>query len=151
MWKPGEVIVWRGIYRERVWHAQSTIVIQDTPEEIVVALLPGTECVSEKDYLLGKTKPKRRWNFKDEDWVLSKYAWRTNRLLAIVEPEKFYSIMLFWHHDRNEFIGYYVNFQLPFQRSHCGINTLDLDLDIDIEPDFSFRSEERRVGKECRL
>jgi predicted RNA-binding protein associated with RNAse of E/G family len=47
--------------------------------------------------------------------------------------------MLFWNHASNEFLGYYVNFQLPFQTSDCGIDTLDLDLDIDIEPDLTYR------------
>lgn len=27
---------------------------------------------------------------------------------------------------------------MPFQRSHCGIDTLDLDLDLIIYPDFSY-------------
>ena len=35
-------------------------------------------------------------------------------------------------------MGYYINFQLPFMRTNCGIDTLDLELDLDIHPDFSF-------------
>jgi predicted RNA-binding protein associated with RNAse of E/G family len=27
---------------------------------------------------------------------------------------------------------------VPFQRTHCGIDTLDLDLDLIIHPDFSY-------------
>ena len=100
----------------------------------------GADGAAEKDYAEGKKKDgKRRWDFQDKDWELARYAWHTNRVLAVVEPEKYYSIMLFWNHARNEFLGYYVNFQLPFKRSHCGIDTLDLDLDIDIDPDMSFR------------
>jgi predicted RNA-binding protein associated with RNAse of E/G family len=58
--------------------------------------------------------------------------------LLFLEPEKYYSIMHFWDHASNEFLCYYINFQLPFQRSAYGVDTLDLDLDIVINPDLSF-------------
>ena len=139
LWRSGDVIVWRGIYRNRVWHAQTVIVVKDTPEEMCVTLLPGTECVAPEGYLDGKDSAKRRWSFKDKDWKLENYAWRTNRLLILLEPDTYYSTMFFWRADSNDFLLYYINFQLPFQRSHCGIDTLDLDLDLIINPDFSFR------------
>jgi protein associated with RNAse G/E len=138
MWKPGDIVAWRGIYRERVWHAQTTITVKDTPEEIVLVLLPGTECVAPEGYLDGKDSNKRRWNFLDKDWETQKYSWHTNRLLLLLEPEKYYSIMHFWDDASNEFLCYYVNFQLPFKRSHNAVDTLDLDLDIIIRPDLSF-------------
>ena len=138
-WRSGDVIVWRGVFRNRVWHAQPVIVVKDTPEEMCVTLLPGTECVAPEGYLDGKDSAKRRWSFKDKDWKLENYAWRTNRLLILLEPNTYYSTMFFWRADSNDFLLYYINFQLPFQRSHCGIDTLDLDLDLIINPDFSFR------------
>jgi protein associated with RNAse G/E len=138
MWQPGDVIAWRGIYRERVWHSQTVIVVRDTPQEIALTLLPGTECIAPEGYLQGKNSDKRRWNFKDKYWQLEKYSWRTNRLLLLMEPEEYYSTMFFWNRESNEFLCYYINFQLPFQRSHCGVDTLDLDLDLIIHPDFSY-------------
>lgn len=138
MWNSGDVMTWRGIYRNRLWHAQTVIVVKDTLEELAVALLPGTECVAPEGYLDGKDSTKRRWNCKDRDWKLKNYAWRANRLLILLEPDKYYSTMHFWHGDTNDFLCYYINFQLPFQRSHGGIDTLDLDLDLIIRPDFSF-------------
>jgi Protein of unknown function (DUF402). len=137
-WKPGDVISWRGIYRERVWHAQTVIVVKHNPEEMVLTLLPGTECIGPEGYSQGKNSYKRRWNFKEKDWQQEKYFWRTNRLLLLLEPEKYYSTMYFWNDESNQFLCYYINFQLPFQRSHCGIDTLDLDLDLVINPDFSY-------------
>lgn len=138
MWEPGETVTWRGIYRNRVWHAQTVIVVRDAPNETVVALLPGTECIAPEGYLQGKDSNKRRWNFKEKNWQLEAYSWRTNRLLLLLEPEKYYSTIYFWNHESNEFLCYYINFQLPFQRSHYGIDTLDLDLDLIIHPDFSY-------------
>lgn len=138
MWKPGDVITWRGIYRDKVWHAQPVIVVKDAPEEMVLALLPGTECVAPEGYLEGKQTSKRRWNYKDEDWKQETYLWHTNRLLILLETDKFYSTMYFWDHASHEFLCYYINFQLPFERNNVGIDTLDLDLDLIIYPDFSF-------------
>jgi predicted RNA-binding protein associated with RNAse of E/G family len=138
MWNPGDIVTWRGIYRERIWHAQPTIAVKDTLDEIILALLPGTECIAPEDYVKGKQNGKRRWNFKDKDWVLERYLWRTNRLLFLLEPEKYYSTILFWNDDRNELLCYYINFQIPYRKSHYGIDTLDLDLDLIINLDFSF-------------
>ena len=138
-WKPGDIAVWRGIYRNRVWHAIPTIVVKETSRETVGAILPEAKCMVEEHYIPGVKYTRRRWDFKDKEWVLKEFSWQTNRVLIITEYDKYYSIMLFWNHARNEFLGYYVSFQLPLQRSHCGTDSLDLDLDIDIEPDLRFR------------
>ena len=138
MWNPGDIVAWRGIFNQRVWHVQPTIVVKDSPEEIVLTLLPGTECMAEEDYAGGKKNGKRWWDFQDQHWNLKKYTWRTNRLLLLLEPQKYYSTIYFWNNESNEFLCYYINFQLPFQRSHCGVDTLDLDLDLVINPDFSY-------------
>ena len=137
-WKAGDTVVWRGIYRNRVWHATPTTVVRDTIDELVLALTPGTDCMAEQDYARGKKNGKRRWDFKHKHWKLERFTWHTNRLLFLLEPEKFYSPILFWHHGTNEFLCYYINFQLPFQRMPCAINTLDLDLDMVIHPDFTY-------------
>jgi protein associated with RNAse G/E len=139
VWKMGDVVAWRGIYRNRIWHVQPTLLVQDRPEEIVSALLPGTECIADEDYPRGKQNGKRRWHFKDREWRLANYIWRTNRLLLIHESGKYFSTILFWNDESSEFLCYYINFQLPFQRSHCGIDTLDLELDLVINPDFTYR------------
>lgn len=138
MWKPGDIVLWRGIFNDRVWHAQPTILIKDSPDELVLTLLPGTECIADENYPKGKKDSKRRWEFLNNDWNLVQYIWRTNRLLLILEPERYYSTILFWNHENDEFLCYYINFQTPFKRNHDAIDTLDLDLDIIIHPDFSF-------------
>jgi hypothetical protein len=138
MWKSGDIVVCRGIFRNLVWSALTTIAVKDAPEEIALVLLPGAECMVEADYAPGKKNGNRRWDFKDKAWQLAKYSWRTNRVLLTLEPENYYATTFFWNHENNRFIGYYINFQLPFMRSHCGIDTLDLELDIDVHPDLSF-------------
>jgi predicted RNA-binding protein associated with RNAse of E/G family len=138
MWKPGDAVVWRGIFKNRVWHAVPSFVVKDTLQELVLAVMPGTNCMVEENYAKEHKNGKRRWDFKDKDWLLEKFTWHTNRLLFLLEPEKYYSTIFFWNNKNNKFKCYYINFQLPFQRSHCGIDTLDLDLDLIINPDFSY-------------
>jgi len=137
MWKYGDVIAWRGIFNNRVWHVQPTIVVKDSPDELVLTLLSGTECIAEESYPNGKKQGKRWWDFKNTDWNLAKYTWKTNRLLIVLDAKAYYSTMFFWNDKRNEFMCYYINFQLPYKRNYDGIDTLDLDLDIVINPDFS--------------
>lgn len=138
MWQPGEVIAWRGIDRGRIWHVQSTILVKDSPQEIVMVLLPGAECVAEESYPKGKKNGKRRWDFINRDWQLAKYTWKTNRLLLLFEPEKYYSTIFFWNDSNEDFLCYYINFQLPFTRHDCAVDTLDLDLDLVIHPDLTY-------------
>ncbi len=138
MWQPGDVIAWRGIDRGRIWHLQPTILVKDSAEEIALVLLPGTECIAEESYPRGKKTGRRRWDFIDKDWELAKYTWKTNRLLLLFAPEKYYSIIFFWNDSSNDFLCYYINFQLPFKRNDHALDTLDLDLDIIIYPNFTY-------------
>jgi uncharacterized protein DUF402 len=137
LWKPGDIIAWRGVFRNRVWSVLTVIVVKDTREETVLTLLPGAECMTEKDNAKGKKNGHRRWDFKDKDWELETYFWRANRLLLLLAPQRYYSTIYFWNDSSNEFLCYYINFQLPFQRTPSGINTLDLELDLIINADFS--------------
>lgn|SRR5574341_408322 len=137
-WNTGEVIAWRGIYNQKVWHAAPMIVVKDSPEETALALLPGANCFVPEGYSRGKQNGKRRWDFKDGPWKLDEHIWHTNRLLHLLEPQKYYAIVYFWDDKSDQFLCYYINFQLPFQRSHCGVDALDLELDLVIKPDFSY-------------
>ncbi len=138
MWKPGEVIAWREVFRGRVWHALSCIVVKDSLNETVIATLPGAERMIEKHYPKGKDNGKRRWDFKHEDWELENFSWHTTRALQILNLGDFFSTIYFWDHASGEFLCYYINFQTPFKKSGQIIDTLDLDLDLIIHPDFSF-------------
>lgn len=70
---------------------------------------------------------------------MQRYTWRTNRLLILLEPEKYYASYYFWEAAKDRFFGYYVNFQLPFWRTRIGFDTFDLELDIIIEPTYEWR------------
>ena len=57
----------------------------------------------------------------------------------MLEPGRYYGISLFWESDTGEFRNFYINFQLPFRRSHAGFDSLDLNLDLVVQPDLSWR------------
>jgi len=138
LWNSGASVVIRGIFNGYICHAQSVIVVKDTPQETALALLPGAECVDLEGYLSGKQNSKRRWDFKDKPFELERYTWHTNRLLLLIEPQNYYSTIYFWRDESDEFLCYYINFQLPCRRSSVGFDTLDLELDMVINPDFSW-------------
>ncbi len=62
-----------------------------------------------------------------------------------------YSTWLFWSSADHSFLGYYVNFELPWRRTALGFDSNDLTLDIVVAPDLSWRWKdqdeyEHRVG-----
>jgi protein associated with RNAse G/E len=143
-WAVGDNCVLRGIVNNQVWMAKSVIVVKDQPEETVLLLIPGAQCAFPEGYWRWKKNRDlsqgTRWQeARREHILLREFAWQTNRILMFLEPEKYYSCSLFWDHDSDQFGCYYVNYQLPFQRSHCGFDTLDLDLDIVIDPEYHWK------------
>jgi hypothetical protein len=154
VWKPGDCVALRGIYRERVWSAQPGIVVKDSPEEVALAISPGVECMVPRGYSKGKKGDWRRWDYKKEKWDLESFIWHTNRFLVLLEPQKYYATFYIWKADTGEFQCYYINFQLPFRRSHCGFDTLDLELDIVIDPECQWRwkdEEDYQKGIDCGI
>ncbi len=141
-WKPGDTVAMRGIYNQHVWIAQSAIVVQDTKDEVALAILPGAECMMPEGYINGKHGERREWDrwgdYKNNNWDMQKFIWHTNRLLVLLEPQKYYATIYFWREDTNQFLCYYINFQLPFWRSECGFDSLDLELDIVIDPEHKW-------------
>ncbi len=143
MWKPGDSVAFRGIYNQRVWIVESALVVKDSEEETVLALLPGAECMMPEGYVNGKHGERHTWDrwsdYQSDNRNMVKFLWHTNRLLVLLEPDKYYATIYFWEDATDQFLCYYVNFQLPFWRSGCGFDTLDLELDVVIEPSYGWQ------------
>jgi protein associated with RNAse G/E len=147
-WASGESCILRGIVNHQVWLGQSVIVVKDSPKETVLLLLPGAECAFPEGYwrwrLNKDVSHGTRWQeAKSEHIALRKFNWHTNRILIFLEPEKYYACYLFWKHASDEFRCYYINFQLPYRRSQCGFDTLDLDLDIVIDSHYHWEWKDK--------
>ncbi len=136
----GEICVVRGIVNHQVWMAESVFVVKDGPQESVLCLLPGAQCAFPEGWWRWShqaTTGLTRWQEAGQAVInLKELAWKTNRVLIFLEPEKYYACFLFWDHATGRFDSYYINFQLPFRRSPCGYDTLDLDLDIVVDPQY---------------
>lgn len=148
----GESCVLRGIVHHRVWLAQSVVVVKDTPEEVALLLSPGAPCAYPEGYWRwkrGDFSRGNRWQEAQNEIVFRQFTWQTNRILILLEPERYYSCFLFWEHATDRFACYYVNFQLPYRRSRCGFDTLDLDLDLVVEPDFSWHWKDQADYEEA--
>lgn len=157
-WQPGEIAALRGISGGRFWSARSTIVIHDQPDELALLLLPGAECAAPWGYVHQKHGDHSRWDrWGDElsrSWSVDKYNWQTKRCLILMTPGSVYSILLMWEHVNNKFLGYYVNFEIPYTRSLPGFDTHDLELDMVIDPSLAWQwkdQEEYRQGVELGM
>lgn len=138
MWKPGDIVIWKENFRNRIWHAHTAIVAKDSPEEVALVFLPGSEGMGPAGWVDGKTTGFRPWEFIDEPWKLKLYSWHTFRALFILEPQKYYTTVYYWTASSNQFLRYYINFQTPFTRSPSGIDTRDLELDLIVNPGLSY-------------
>ncbi len=134
LWNKGDNVLLRGVYNHRPAYAQSLRVVKDTPKETALLIWPGAECAAPAGYIhLGHAAWDRWAETLTNTWQLEKYLWRANRFLVLLEPEKFYSTIYTWNAASNRFVGYYINFQIPFRRTPLGFDTFDLDLDLLIE------------------
>lgn len=152
VWKPGEQALLRGIISQQVWTAQSVIVVEDDGREAVLALLPGAQCAFPEGYFhrkLGDASWNTRWQeARQTPWIFREFTWERNRFLIFLQPYRFYAANLVWEDETGQFLGYYINFQLPYQRSAVGFDTLDLDLDIVIYPTYEWRWKDELAFEE---
>ncbi len=139
-WRPGDVVAYRWMVNDRVLIAQAAYVVDDTAEETALLVMPGAE-IHKPEMLWASAE--RRWDRwavqRDDDWVLRPSIWRDNRMLMVVRPDDWYSVMYFWPEATGAFDCYYVNFQLPLRRTSVGFDSFDLELDIVMEPDGRWR------------
>jgi hypothetical protein len=149
----GESCVYRGIVNDQVWSARSVIVVKDGPTGTVLLLTPGAQCAFPAGYWHWRkdrdAQYGTRWQTAASgQFDLRRFAWSTNRILIFLEGEKYYSCWPYWEAASDQFKGYYINYELPFKRSPCGFDTLDLDLDIVIDPQYHWEWKDEAEYRE---
>jgi len=130
-WSPGDHVIFRHIWAEKVWAAIPVTVVEDNAQLVSVYVHPGTEFAaplcSRDEYLLVMASG---------DWKLQLLPWYGHHLWTAV-PGAPYSIWTLWSEPNWEHQGWKINPELPLQRTPIGFNTIDHVIDAIIQPDLS--------------
>ncbi|MEM9778016.1 MAG: DUF402 domain-containing protein [Chloroflexota bacterium] len=157
--QPGDHAVHRGVYKDKVWIARPVTIVKDGPELTKLLIRPGSICkfttgLRTRKYPTDENEPVlSRWAEQQSlNWSFYDHVWRKKRVLMICRPDNFYSLHLHWDDETDDFLYWYINFELPTVRSGVCFDTLDLELDLIVYPDFSIAwkdSDEFHQGIAC--
>jgi hypothetical protein len=142
---PGEIITIREVFRGKVWTVRPVTVIEDTDENLVSYLAPGTLIDYPVDVEHG-AKCFSMW--LSGDWGLHKKTFMPPGMLRIAPHGKPFEVFATVRSEGGV-SSWYVNFQKPLRRTPQGFDTMDETIDLVVAPDFS--SWQRRDEDELEL
>jgi len=122
-WHPGETVLLREVWHDRIWTARPAITVRDDDDVAAFCVLPGTRW---KAPVRRNGAPLR---LPEDDWRLVDRLWASHRILSFAWPEVAHAVLLFWEHGTDAFEGWYVNLQTPLQRTAVGFDYFDHALD----------------------
>jgi hypothetical protein len=127
-WCVGDVIPVRHVWRGAVWFAHPAIVVDDTPDRLIVYEPAGSV---------------RQWSFFDHETGAitppRPQTRHTTDALMILPAGAAHAISLFWGEGGGPFLCWYVDMQAPFRRAGGGVVTWDQELDIVAGPDLRWK------------
>lgn len=124
-------VVWRDIWRGRVWRAQAFRLLEESSERIALW------SPAEAPVFLPTDSEGRRLRIPAEGWTLEQTA-AGRESLCLARPRESHSIWLFWD-DEQRFSHWYVNLEEPLRRTPIGFDTFDHKLDLIVQPNGSWR------------
>jgi hypothetical protein len=130
-WRPGDVILWREVWRGRPWFVWPVRVVEDRADLLALYVPEGTPFGF----------PAGSWPWEDgHPWSRrDDPRWQGHGVLTLHRPGSAHSVWVFWSGAERNFLGWYVNLQEPLERTSRGVDTCDHELDIWIEPDGTWR------------
>jgi hypothetical protein len=130
-WASGELVVRRDVWLGHVRHATPSRAVVDSAEQIIWWTAPGTvykaATAVRGDMARSDITPGEGW--RDRTWF-------GGGALHLVRPGDHYAIVALFD-GAGELESWYVNLQLPVERSPIGFDTMDLILDVVVAPDLS--------------
>jgi hypothetical protein len=130
---PGQPVLVREIWQGKVWTARPEIVVQDTPELLVLYKARGTRW---KQSISPEGAKPSALNRKSGQWHLNDAVWNVEGNLRLNIPGSHDSVLAFWN-DFHESLGcWYINLEYPLTRTDTGFDYTDMLLDILVEPDL---------------
>ena len=137
-WTPGSKIVYREVWRGRVWTARPVTVVQDTQDLIVLYLCSGARWKFPAPVDGSRERPDLLHHLlSTESWRLIDLTWTWGDTLFLVRPGEAHAVHVMWRESDRAFVGWYVNLQEPLRRTPIGFDFMDQDLDIVVGPDLS--------------
>jgi len=140
----GQAVVVRDMICGMPFSVWPHLVVADDGHELALLLRPGTTGVGPALWIQSfrDNDPAARQALMPaiarRDWELARWTWQHTTRLAIVYPDRYYAVDPMWD-ERGNLLCWYVNFQLPYQRTSIGIDTRDLEIDLVVLPDLSYR------------
>jgi hypothetical protein len=134
---PGDPIVLRELWRDRVFEARPMVVVQDEPHQRMLYLPAGVRCgvpVAEDGDVL---------RLPDRPWRLEVRPRGENPVLSFAWPDVPYAVLL-WTTAADHRV-WYVNLEEPLTRTPIGFDTVDHALDVLVELDgtsWSWKDED---------
>jgi hypothetical protein len=129
--RAGDVAALQYLWFGRPFWSIPTRVIEDGAERTVVWVAPGTRY----------RRPDRRLTMAEiaaNEWTPVEHPWTGNGALMISRPNEPYSVWLF-RNNEGEHESWYVNLELPWQRTRLGFDSRDNQLDIVVHSDRTWR------------
>ena len=155
--EPGADVVVRDVIFGRPYAVWPQRVISDDGFELALVLPPGTSGIGPATWirsLRGKDQTARAGILSalaTQRCEVDTWIWRRTTVLAFLYPDRFFGVKPMWEGER--LLCWYVDFQVPYQRTAVGVDTCDLHLDLEVRPDFSYRwkdedeyAQARRLG-----
>ena len=130
LWKPGQVIVIREIWQNKVYSVTPVRVVQDSSSWSALYLPPQTPC------LWPHTRKGVSIRIPTDEWVLDGGAWTSSDVLYLVQPGSGYTAVGFWDDDYS-FNSWKINLEKPMRRTPHGFDYMDQLLDIVVSADRS--------------
>ncbi len=130
-WEPGNVVVLRGVWRQKLWVAGPAILVEDDPDLIALYWRAGTRMKT-----LGRRMAARDL-LPSAKIDLVDHIWSETDVLALAKPGEAHSVWAMWETGQPKLRCWYVNLQTPLQRTSLGFDSMDYELDIVISPDLS--------------
>jgi len=135
--KPGDTALIQEVWREHVWAARPMRVVEDSDELVVLWFPRGTRWQAPTAPAGRAREPTRgerqatslvlgEWTFRELEWDVD--------TLQLWRPGDWHSTWVSWLPDGTHW-GWYVNIQLPFERTPRGLRTMDLVLDVIVDAD----------------
>ncbi|MEV0999304.1 DUF402 domain-containing protein [Nonomuraea sp. NPDC050202] len=138
---PGSTAVRRHVWRGRVWTAVPYRVLQDTEDYLVVAGWPGLRGLVSTTLIDtitngGHDRDRPIRELASGTWELGWWAWRRTSVRSWYGLDAYFTIRQFFDAEHRP-LCWYVDFDLPKQRTPLGIDTFDLMVDLIADPDLS--------------